>query len=381
LRLPRNTNLQRRIDLPVPSSDRVLIHLLKRRDPRGWTGGVSDQDLISSECGIGRTHVPRVIKPLLDDGTVIEDIGRSPGRQRRVKVYSLSETGLEVAEEVHRSTISMEMRWTDEEGLPMEGSIDACYSSINNKLGALSMKVIPLSLFLSLPIEDLKWNDIIWTSTSIKKEGVEGPCTPKGWRSFHLKDRIEGKTFSTDILKKIDEIMDREKMVILKGVGGSGKKDLIELWTRSRSKKALWLEKGEGEEGVCIEGGPFDVLVMLGGGDPGVEHLLLDSNQVKDPRKDDWPAELKEMDLIMTTDVKLDMGGPVVEVQGLEKDFFMDICLKKGISETLTEKIFNATKGSSRGLRNIVGSSKEEIIRLNMMDEDEAVLSILIWIK
>lgn len=367
--------------MPVPSSDRVLIHLLERGEPKGWTGGVSDQDMIASKCGIGRTHVPRVIKPLIETGKIMEDLGRSPGRQRRVKVYMLSDRGHELAQEVLVTVNSMKVPWKDEDGKQKEGTVEESLGEINERLRSLSMEPVPLSLFLSLPIEDLSWNDIIWTSSSLPKEARMGPMTPNGWRTFHLRDRIDGMSFSKEMLEKIDSSLIEVGKILIKGPGGSGKRDLIDLWTRSRSKKVLWLEKGKGEEGIRLEGGPWDAIVLIGGGDPGVESLLMEDLHVKDPRGNDWPEELKKLDLLMTTDVKVEIEGPVMEIEGLSEDLFLEICRKTGLNDDLSLELFGATKGSSRCMRFIAGLSDEDVEEMNGVDVGDGVMRVLLSIK
>lgn len=367
--------------MPVPSSDRVLIHLLQRGEPKGWTGGVSDQDLIAVKCGIGRTHIPRVVRPLIDDEKVIEELGRSPGRQRRVKVYSLSFRGRDLANSVLKEVLSMEMKWKDDNGQFHEGTVEECHREINSRLFELSLEKVPLSLFISLSLEDLKWNDIIWMSTSILKEMEKGPETPAGWRRYRPRERIEGMPFSREQLEEMDRFVKELGIVLIKGIPGSGKKDMIGLWLRSRKRNGLWLEKGEGEEGVPLEGGPWDTLILLDGGDPGVESLLMDEVKVKDPRGDDWGDELRSLDLIMTTDANIDPDGPMVEASGISSSLFLDICMKKGLGQDLSQRIYDASKGSSRAIRYIAGLSEEEIDDMGKMDADDAVMRVLLAIK
>ncbi len=365
--------------MPVTSGDRVLIHLFHRGEPEGWSGGVSDQDMIASSCGIGRTHVPRTLKPLINGGMITEDLGRAPGRPRRVKVYSLTENGTLAAREAIDRCEKEELDWIDDEGLTHHGSVRDVHIEINHLLVSLSMGSIPLPQFLSILKETVPWNDIMWTSASIGHCG-SGPLLPNGWKPYVHKDPIKGQTFDNEELVLIDGLLEKDGMAILKGPSGSGKMEMIDLWSRSRGRRGLVLEKGD-SGGNCLEGGPWDLLVLLGGGDPDVDRLLHDDNEVKDIRDQDWPSELNGIDLIMTTSADIALKGPVIEIKGMAWDLFRERATSAGLDELLSQELFRSTKGSPVALRSIIGSSDEYIQDLNDMDTEEAVLKVLLSLK
>ena len=97
------------------SGDRVILHLLSKGNSADPAGGVADQDDIAACCGIGRTHVPRALKPLIADGLVNESQGRAPGRTRRVKVYDLTEEGFQHAMMLRDKANETIIEWTDED--------------------------------------------------------------------------------------------------------------------------------------------------------------------------------------------------------------------------------------------------------------------------
>lgn len=365
--------------MPVTSGDRVLIHLLSRGDPDGWTGGVSDQDLIASMCGIGRTHIPRVLKPLLEDDLILEEMGRVPGKPRRVKVYSLTEEGLLTSREALDRVNEETVYWTDETGRRRSGKALDCLEKINLHLIELSMSKLPASLFLSLPVEDLSWNDIMWTSASLREMVGEGPCIPEGWRPLAIRERFKGLSFDRELLERMDAHLS-DGMVILAGSEDSGKEDLIELWARSRGRKALWLERGD-DDGTCLDGGPWDLIVLLGGADRDVDSVLKGSMKVNDIRNGHWPREFRSLDLIMTTSLDVEIEGPVISVQGLSMDFFVSSCRGRGMGEEMALELYSSTRGSPKALNQILAMDEKEISDLSRKDIEEAVISILLRSK
>jgi DNA-binding PadR family transcriptional regulator len=58
---------------------------------------------VSAALSMNRTHITRVLKPLLDDGQVESKKGHVTGRDRKLTYYALTETGLAKATEILRS--------------------------------------------------------------------------------------------------------------------------------------------------------------------------------------------------------------------------------------------------------------------------------------
>ena len=61
------------------------------------------QEGVASALGMNRTHVTRVLKPLLHDGQVESRKGHVAGRDRKLTYYALTESGLAKAKEILRS--------------------------------------------------------------------------------------------------------------------------------------------------------------------------------------------------------------------------------------------------------------------------------------
>ncbi len=87
---------------PLSPRDRALIHLFDTRahlvedaSPEGATQGG-----IASALGMNRTHVTRVLKPLIESGLLSVDKGHIEGRDRILTHYRLTEAGLAKAREL-----------------------------------------------------------------------------------------------------------------------------------------------------------------------------------------------------------------------------------------------------------------------------------------
>lgn len=362
--------------MPVTNGDRVLIHLHSRVSIEGWDGGVSDQDLISSLCGIGRTHVPRVLKPLIQHDLVTEVTGRSPGKVRRVKVYSLTQKGSIAASEALARAEATIVKFTNDENVTLEQEASKVLSRINHRLTRLSMTSLPLSLLLSLPNDDMRWNDILWLAASMKNEYAGMIQLPDGWRATSFEGLRGRGMFRRDLIEKFGSVLGSHGMVLLKGRKGSATSELIQAYLDSSGRKALWLEKGE-NNGESIDTSSWDVVVLLNGGDPEVNSLLMGEVEVNDIRTDDWPLELKERDLILTTTADVDIGGPIIEVKGVLEDFFVDHLAGIGLPNTLSREIYEAFKGSAELLRMIDSMDEKEIESLLEMNVEDAVLSLM----
>ena len=91
--------------LPIVPRDRVLLHLLDARGHRlpDRPSQQMTQEGVSAALGMNRTHITRVLKPLLDDGQVESKKGHVSGRDRKLTYYALTETGFAKAMDILRS--------------------------------------------------------------------------------------------------------------------------------------------------------------------------------------------------------------------------------------------------------------------------------------
>lgn len=78
--------------------ERILLHL---RDcvRRGLSESIT-QEGIALGVGIRRSHVPRAVKKLVEEGSAEEVTARLPGKTRKVKTYKLTDLGMRIAREI-----------------------------------------------------------------------------------------------------------------------------------------------------------------------------------------------------------------------------------------------------------------------------------------
>jgi DNA-binding MarR family transcriptional regulator len=89
----------------IAPRDRVLLHLLDARGHRlaERPSPQMTQEGISTALGMNRTHITRVLKPLLDDEQVESKKGHVTGRDRKLTYYALTESGFARATDILRS--------------------------------------------------------------------------------------------------------------------------------------------------------------------------------------------------------------------------------------------------------------------------------------
>lgn len=345
------------------------------------SGGHAGQDEISKFCGVGRTHVPRVLKPLLADSLMEEDLGRIRGISRRVKVYSLTPAGIETAGKIRESLLIRDQRWKDDDGRVKEGPLSEVLSIINSRLAGSGMRSIPLSLLLTLDDDPIAWNDVLWLSNSIGMEEGSSICLPGGWFPVKAPESIEGPTGMEDIMGELDRIIEKRGISLVIGPEGMGKRTAVSTWAERRGKKALWLSHGSDEGEICLDEGGFDLLVIL---DPDMIDIgpsVLDGGNpaLTDPRVGKWPEVFTNMPLIGIQDGDLDMDvHGVVKASGVSREHFVSVLKDMGFPEALSIEIHSAVKGSPGSLDHIGSLSKEERDKIISSDRETAVMMVLL---
>lgn len=83
----------------LTAGERVLLHLLGFWNAKDPPEAITQQG-IADATRVRRSHVPRTVKALAKEGSVEERDGRVKGRGRKVKLYSLTESGLRRAREL-----------------------------------------------------------------------------------------------------------------------------------------------------------------------------------------------------------------------------------------------------------------------------------------
>ncbi len=365
------------------SGDRVLLHLLLKGSRVDPTSGVADQDDIAAYCGIGRTHVPRALKPLINDDLVNESQGRAPGRTRRVKVYNLTEKGCLAAIVLRNKANETVMEWIDETGTShSEHCVDAL-RRINDHLGSRGLSQIPISLFLTIGREKVGWNDILFLSSSVRGETTETICIPEGWIPISSPKVPEVFLDRQKDMKRLQDLVDGSSLLALTGEAGIGKRTLVAAWAERNKRKILWLDRGEGSE-FCIDADRYDLLVMIGAPMVDVTSTLVrgDGIDLSDPRNEDWPELLRPIPLLGIMDGYLDSSGEgIIDLKGLDEGTFVREAIGSGLPEKLANPFFKASKGSPMALSYLGDLEDSTLGGLGTLDEEAAIMSLILGLR
>lgn len=86
----------------ISNSTRALFFLydIRKKVVAGAPHPRSTQQGIAAAIKVPRTHMTRILRPLLKDGLVYEEKSRLPGSERRIKTYSITPKGVARAEEL-----------------------------------------------------------------------------------------------------------------------------------------------------------------------------------------------------------------------------------------------------------------------------------------
>ena len=80
--------------------EKILLHLRDSRSSRGRLSRASTQEGIAEGVDMRRSHVPRAVKGLINEGNVEGTSTRLPGRTRKVKTYALTDSGMRIGREI-----------------------------------------------------------------------------------------------------------------------------------------------------------------------------------------------------------------------------------------------------------------------------------------
>jgi hypothetical protein len=96
----------------LPLGSRALLHLydVRREGEMDTVGEEITQIGISKSLGIPRSHMTRVLKPLLRSNCIEEDKRHIRGRDRKMKVYSITSVGVNDVMEILESMSDREVR-------------------------------------------------------------------------------------------------------------------------------------------------------------------------------------------------------------------------------------------------------------------------------
>ena len=359
------------------SKERVLIHLISASL---MDGKRTDQEIIARECGIGRTHVPRVLKPLMEDGLVEESLGRVPGHLRRIKVYFLTEEGLELAGELLSRARAKRISWVGRNGGIFNESVHDALRHVNDHLSSEGM-VLGLSRFLSMDGDPVQWDEIEKAACSMEGGNVtvDIPC---GWRPEEPPDMPHPLFPREKELAELERAYRKGGRIVVQGPAGSGKRSLVQRLSRAVGKKAIWLSPDPVGGGPAVEP-PFGLVVV----EEKREMAPLDAMMGKvpdigDPRRDGWEGRLGEVPLfqILDSDERLAEGPLVVNIGGLERNVYSEMLTGKGLSDSLIDMLYGAVYGSASALSSLLKLPEGAFGLHPEEDEKEALFRILLLI-
>ena len=357
------------------SKERVLVHLYLRRFEQGWDGGVSHQEMISRECGVGRTHVPRVIKPLLAEELIKEALGRAPGHLRRIKVYSLTRDGELKASRIVEDMRSRRVVW----GGPGKGKLDEplpdALRHINDALGgSRSIKMPDLMRLANGPAS---WEDILELADSVAEEG--GLDIPPGW------EVIEGPADPGTFIGREEEVREVHSLIvgsphtILSGETGMGKRTLIARIAQINGLKVMWLRRDRDARAPSVKVRAPDLIAIVEDAGPNILSRLMDDGdpQVADPRDDTWPKRMRSALLVRIVDAEME-GGPYV-LKGLDRDDFVGKCVELGMGKVLSEGFHRASKGSPGSIAYLLSLDRSELE--GIMSGDDPIFHLILGMR
>ncbi|MBN1539516.1 MAG: winged helix DNA-binding protein [Candidatus Thermoplasmatota archaeon] len=365
------------------SSDRVMLHLLMKGDRMDRTGGKADQDDIAANCGIGRTHVPRALKPLLADGLVEESRGRAPGRARRVKLYSLTTRGITAALALRERANEFVIEWIDDHGRSEKGSCVDALRRINDRLGASSRKRIPISLFLALGRKGIGWEEILGLSSSVHRKTPDTLWIPEGWKQIIPPDLPPHLIERPSELAELLELMERNEVCVIAGDEGAGKTTLVQMLCGRSGLRALWLMRG-GDREYLIDPGEFDIMVMVGAPMIDITSTLIGGGraELRDPRDDEWPEDLRSIPLLGILEGRLVVtGNDVMSLGGLGREVFVGKAVEMGMPGELALEYYSATRGLPAALSYLAELEPSVLSGLGTLDTEAALMSLMLGLR
>jgi hypothetical protein len=360
----------------LSTGERILLFLSTAHYADDPFGGF-DQETISRECGIGRTHVPRSIRPLIERSLVAKDKGRSPGRNRMVKRYSITLEGQREASSISDRINRMKVTLIGPDGLKNTTDPASILSLANAYLARLSKPTIGMPLLLSTDSNILTWNSIIALSTSRDLDGsVE---LPSGWRP------VDAPEVPFDYLRRpkdesaLSSSIDSDEITVVEGGRGSGRRTLLSYVLRERDLGALWIERCEGSAPTTVKAGS-DILVMMDEVQPDPASLFFKECDVTpDPRDDgQWEEPFRSAKLVIVRYSGRPLNASTVSVGPIDLETFSKALSGLGLGDEAAKAVHVATNGSPAAYKTIKDMGPHERAELTGADFEKALFRLLI---
>lgn len=364
----------------MAAGGRVLIHLLLQGEVDGTRGGRSSQEIISNQCGIGRTHVHRTLKPMIADGLIREDMGRLPGHMRKTKIYSLTERGTAEADLQMEEARAVLILWKDEDGRDRAETVFDSAREINDILGASGLPLIPVPLLLSTDEGTLSWSEILWVSNSLRKGRSEGRISLPGWSTMRFPDPPASFLDREGEFRGLAELIGSGGGIVIQGQSGSGKRSLAGHFAERKGLISAWITISENGEEAELDPDSVDLLVLVDTTGPDPLSLLMDgSGGYISGIREDLPEEIRGLPLIVIREwIDEEAGDPHITLEGLPGDVFVRSCMDLGLNSGLAGSLHRASKGFPSALSYLRSLPDRDLKRILRSDPEDAILGIIL---
>lgn len=366
--------------MALSSGDRIILFLGQPDRGRHVDQGF-DQKEISQGCCIGRTHVPRSIKPLVEAGLVTEEKKRVPGKGRLVKRYHLTVEGSSALETIREGLRSVRKSLICPDGLKNTMDPYSVLSLANTYLSGMSMGSILLTQLMSLDDDPVTWESVIELSRSSSISGSMASL-PSGWRTIPPPPSPDRWMLSKPDEIRLRDMISSEGIAVVQGPFGSGKRTLTSKVLEGMGMRAIWIARSDGDTPVPLKE-IFDAIVIIDDAGPGTYSLISTSCQdmAYDPRGEEWDDELRGLPLVIVYSAGGPLNAPAMKVSPMSLEEFESALSPLCMEPDLVMALHEASGGIPLAVRALSELDPEALSRVLSGTRDEAVFRILLMLK
>ncbi len=383
-------------DLSV--NERILIHLRDySMDPVNEGASMNQtQEGIGEAIGIRINHVPRATKKLLDDNYADEVLVHIGGLKRKRKAFYLSNTGLEIADDLLAKLRVQRVLFRDSEGneklVPID---DLIFKARSGSPSKLILTYFNEGVLLESALKGEDEHSYISTLDAIPEPDI-------------YVNRIEETKFL------IDKIDSGQKLIVVSGIRGIGKTSLV--WKVLKSyegkKNILWYTAHDWDSARNVIEALSEFYVRLGRNeikkmlrlskdlDIGMAASVLlkdlqDSDSIMvidnvfDLKKEvmqllhmicessrnikgaNFILITRDRDALMSSPCLGDLGGNDLVVKGLEHEWAMEMMKTMGMEPDESERIYAMTQGHPLALKLVNSEEINKIIDTKGLTKEE----------
>ncbi|MDG6223912.1 MAG: hypothetical protein QCI82_00185 [Candidatus Thermoplasmatota archaeon] len=364
----------------LSSGDRIILYLGRSDRGRDIDHGF-DQKEISQGCCIGRTHVPRSIRPLMEAGLVREEKKRVPGKGRLVKRYRLTVEGSAAMDEIREGLRSMRVSLIGPEGLKNTMDPFSALSLANTYLERMSMVSIMLSQLMSIDSDPIRWDEVI--ELSLSSPNRSSPIQiPAGWGSVPTPKAPKMYIPVPGDEDRLRRMISSEGMAVVQGVFGSGRRTVTSRVFQAMGRKPIWIARSDNGEPVKLHEN-FDAIVILEGEGTDPYSLITSScpGARYDPRGEGWSDDLSSLPLVVIHSGRDPLNAPTLELSPLPFEDFEKALSPLGMKEGTVLAIYEATGGIPLAVRTLLDMDPEDLSITLRGSRDQVVFRVLLMLK